>query len=230
MDSIEVTKYSTAVLVAGIAFFLSGWIGASIVHPEKPAKPVIEIKGAAPEAAAAAPAPEEKLPPIGPLLAAADPAAGGAYFKQVCSVCHTADQGGKAGVGPNLYNVVGGPHAHMEGFNYSAALKAKTGPWTFDELNEWLHKPSSYAPGTRMTFAGISNDKTRANVIAYLRSLSPNPVPLPSATPEPAAAPAAAAPAAKPTTPAPAAGSAPAAAPAPAPAPAPQPATPPAPK
>jgi cytochrome c len=213
MDSIEFTKFSTAILVAGIAFFISGWIGASIIHPEKPAKPVIEIKGAAPEAAATAPAPEEKLPPIGPLLASADPAAGGAYFKQVCSVCHTADQGGKSGVGPNLYNVVGGPHAHMEGFNYSAALKAKTGNWTFDELNEWLHKPSAYAPGTRMTFAGISNDKTRANVIAYLRSLSPSPVPLPSATPEPAAAPAGASPPA-------AAPPAPAATPEPTPAPA----------
>jgi cytochrome c len=252
MDSIEVTKVSTAVLVAGIAFFISGWIGASIIHPERPAKPVIEVKGAAPEAAATAPAPEEKLPPIGPLLAAADPAAGATTFKQLCTVCHTADKGGKAGVGPNLYNVVGGPHAHMEGFNYSPALKAKTGPWTFDELNEWLHKPSAYAPGTRMTFAGIANDKARANVIAYLRSLSPNPVPLPSATAAPEAAPAAApaaksAPARAPaagSAPAPAAGSAPAAAPAagsaPAPAPAPagesaaapapEPATPPAPK
>jgi cytochrome c len=250
MDSIEVTKFSTAVLVAGIAFFISGWIGASIVHPEKPAKAVIEIKGAAPEAAATAAKPEEKLAPIGPLLAAADPAAGAAYFKQVCSVCHTADQGGKAGVGPNLYNVVGGPHDHMEGFNYSPALKAKTGPWTFDALNEWLHKPSAYAPGTRMTFAGIANDKTRANVLAYLRSLSPNPVPLPSATPAAAPAPAPAggtAPAPAPAkTPAPAAGQAPAPtggqAPAPnagqaptpaagqAPAPAAQPATPPAPK
>ena len=222
MDSIEVTKVSTAVLVAGIAFFISGWIGASIVHPERPAKPAIEIKGAAPEASATAPAGEEKLAPIGPLLATADPAAGAAYFKQVCAVCHTADQGGKATVGPNLYNVVGGPHAHMEGFNYTAALKSKTGPWTYEALNEWLHKPSAYAPGTRMTFAGISNDKTRANVIAYLRSLSPNPVPLPSAAPAAAPAPAAgAAPAPAPgAAPAPAAGSAPAQAAAPAPEPA----------
>ncbi len=177
MESMEVTKVSTAVLVAGIAFFLSGWIGASIVHPEIPAKPVIEIKGAAPEAAATAPAPEEKLPPIGPLLASADPAAGGAYFKQVCSVCHTADQGGKSGVGPNLYNVVGGPHGHMEGFNYTAGLKGKTGPWTYDELNEWLKKPSLYVQGTRMTFAGINNDQIRADVIDYLHTLSPEPGP-----------------------------------------------------
>ena len=190
MESIEVTKVSTAVLVAGIAYFLTGLIGANIVSPEKPAKPAIEIKGAEPETAAA-PAVEQKLTPIGPLLAAADPAAGESTFKKLCTACHTANQGGKAGVGPNLYGVVGGPHGHMEGFNYSAGLKAKTGPWTFDELNEWLHKPSSYVQGTRMTFAGINNDKDRANVIAYLRSLSPNPVPLPSAeaaAPAPAAA------------------------------------------
>jgi cytochrome c len=189
MDSIEVTKVSTAVLVAGIAYFLAGTIGANLVHPTHLEKPAIEIKGAAPEAASA-PAAEAQLAPIGPLLAAADPAAGGTTFKQLCSACHTADQGGKAGIGPNLYGVVGGPHGHMEGFNYTAGLKAKSGPWTFDELNEWLHKPSSYVAGTRMTFAGIGNDKTRANVIDYLRTLSPTPEPLPAAGAAPAPAPA----------------------------------------
>jgi cytochrome c len=220
MDSIEVTKVTTAVLVAGIAYFLTGLIGANLVHPERPAKPAIEIKGAAPETTSA-PAQEAQLAPIGPLLAAADPAVGEATFKKLCTACHTANEGGKAGIGPNLYGVVGGPHAHMEGFNYTPGLKAKTGPWTFDELNEWLHKPSSYVQGTRMTFAGISNDKTRGDVIAYLRSLSPNPVPLPPATPAPAAAAPAAAPvptAPVPAAPAPAAGAPPAAAPAPAPA------------
>jgi cytochrome c len=195
MDSIEVTKVSTAVLVAGIAYFLAGTIGANLVHPEHLAKPAIEIKGGEPESAAA-PAAAEKLAPIEPLLAAADPAAGAASFKTLCTACHTANDGGKAGVGPNLYGVVGGPHGHMEGFNYSPGLKAKTGPWTFEELNEWLHKPSSYVQGTRMTFAGISNDKARANVIAYLRTLSANPVPLPAAAPAAPASPAPAAPAA----------------------------------
>ena len=187
MDSIEVTKVSTAVLVAGIAYFMTGLIGANLVHPEHLAKPAIEIKGAVTETAAA-PAAEAQLAPIAPLLAAADPAAGETTFKQLCSACHTANEGGKAGIGPNLYGVVGGPHGHMEGFNYTAGLKGKAGPWTFDELNEWLHKPSSYVTGTRMTFAGISNDKTRANVIDYLHTLSPSPVPLPAAGAAPAAA------------------------------------------
>ncbi len=178
MDSIEVTKVSTAVLVAGIAYFMTGLIGANIVHPERPAKPAIEIKGVATETAA--PAAEEKLAPIEPLLAAADPAVGEATFKKLCTSCHTPAEGGKSGVGPNLYGVVGAPHGHMAGFNYTAGLKEKEGPWTYEELNQWLKKPSSYVKGTRMAFAGIANDKSRADVIAYLRSLSKDPVPLPA--------------------------------------------------
>ena len=155
MDSIEVTKVSTAVLVAGIAYFHAGMIGANIVHPERPGETAIEIKGAAPEAADRRPAPEETpLPPIAPLLASADPAAGEADGEETLHRLPHLQRRRKAGVGPNLYGVVGGPHAHMEGFNYTAGMKAKKGPWTYDDLNEWLHKPSSYARGTRMTFAG----------------------------------------------------------------------------
>jgi cytochrome c len=165
--------------VAGIVFFLTGLIGMNLVSEKRLEKPAIAIQGAPAETAAAAPKPEQ-LPPIAPLLAKADVATGEATVKKLCTSCHTFDEGGKAGVGPNLYGVVGGPHAHMEGFNYSAGMKAKTGPWTFDELNEWLHKPSSYVPGTRMAFAGISNDQLRADVIDYLHTLSHTPVPLPA--------------------------------------------------
>ncbi len=181
MDSMEINKGVAAVLVAGIVFFLCGWLGMNLVSEKRLEKPAIAIAGAPAEAAAGSAAPKPvELPPIAPLLAKADVAKGEATVKKLCSACHTFNEGGKAGVGPNLYGVVGGPHGHMEGFNYSAGMKAKTGPWTFDELNEWLHKPSSYVPGTRMAFAGISNDQERADVIDYLRSLSPNPVPLPA--------------------------------------------------
>lgn len=179
MDSMEINKGMAAVLVAGIVFFLTGLIGMHLVTEEQPVKVAIAIQGAPSAEPAAAAAKPEELPPIAPLLAKADVATGESTVKKLCSSCHTFTEGGKAGVGPNLYGVVGGPHAHMQGFNYSAGMKAKTGNWTFDELNAWLKKPSAYVKGTRMAFAGINNDQQRADVIAYLRSLSANPVPLP---------------------------------------------------
>ena len=119
--------------------------------------------------------------PIADRLAAADPKVGQAdTLKLGCVACHTFNEGGRAGIGPNLYGVVGGPHGHMAGFAYSAALKAHAGPWTYEELDQWLTKPNAYAPGTKMTFAGISDPKERADVIDYLRSLSANPEPLPA--------------------------------------------------
>jgi cytochrome c len=180
MDSMEINKAIAAVLTAGIVFFVTGWIGDNLVSELPLKEPAIKIDIPTAEAPAGESAPAA-LPPIAPLLAKADPSAGEADIKKLgCNACHTFDEGGKAGIGPNLYGVVGGPHAHMQGFNYSEALKGKQGPWTFDELNEWLHKPSAYAPGTRMSFAGINSDQERANVIDYLHTLSHNPEPLPN--------------------------------------------------
>lgn len=189
MDSMEINKAAAAVLVAGIGFALSAVIADAVVHPARLDHAAIKIDVAQASSAGPAPAAPPAVP-IATLLASADPAAGATYAKQVCSACHTFDEGGRAGVGPNLYNVVGGPHAHMQGYDYSPALKAKAGPWTFDELNAWLTQPSAYAPGTKMGFAGISNDKTRANVIDYLHTLShtPEALPAPPAAATPAAA------------------------------------------
>lgn len=176
MDSMQINKAIAAFLIAGIAYFITGLIGDQVVHVHRPPHTVLKIEEAAAPAAGGA---KEELKPIGPLLAAADPAAGEVLGKKLCSACHTFNEGGKAGVGPNLYGVIGAKHGHMEGFNYSDALKSKTGVWNYEELNEWLKKPAAYAPGTRMAFAGINSDKQRADVIAYLRSLSKSPPPLP---------------------------------------------------
>lgn len=179
MASMEVNKAFAAVLTAGIAFMVSGLVGRVVVSPKplhEPAIQIGEVAATPTQAPAAAAQPE----PIGPLLASADPQKGEALVKRLCASCHTFNEGGRPGVGPNLYGVVGAPHGHEQGFNYSAAIKGKQGPWTYDELNEWLTKPSAYAPGTRMAFAGISNAQQRADVIAYLKSISPNAPPLPS--------------------------------------------------
>jgi cytochrome c len=178
----EINKVFAAVLVGGIAFMLSTVIADGLVHPVELKQSAIKIEGV--EAPAAAPAGGDAPKPSAPiatLLASADPVAGEGVTKKLCVACHSFNEGGKAGVGPNLYGVVGGPHGHMEGYSYSAAIKAKTGPWNFEELNEWLTKPSAYAPGTKMGFAGLANEKQRADVIDYLRTLSHNPVPLPAA-------------------------------------------------
>ncbi|MFX8999924.1 hypothetical protein ABTN27_21555, partial [Acinetobacter baumannii] len=78
-----------------------------------------------------------------------------------------------------LYDVVGKPHAHLPNFNFSNALKSKQGAWTYEELNAWLASPAQYAPGNRMAFPGVRDPKARADIIAYLRNLSPSPQPLP---------------------------------------------------
>jgi cytochrome c len=112
------------------------------------------------------------------LIRTADPAAGQAIAKK-CLTCHSLDQGGAAKTGPNLWNIVGGPHAHMEGFKYSTAMQASTGTWDYAALDQFLTSPKAYIPGTKMTFPGVKKPADRAAVIAYLRSLSDNPVPLP---------------------------------------------------
>jgi cytochrome c len=184
MDSMDVNKAIASVLVAGIAWMGATLIADDLVSPQFLSKPAIKIEGVNVTTAPTEAQAEAPLPSIAPFLAKADPAAGQADMQKLCSPCHSWNDGGQAKIGPNLYNVIGGPHAHMQGFDYSEALKSKKGPWTFDELNEWLHKPSSYAPGTKMGFAGISSEQERADVIDYLHTLSPKPLPLPAATVE----------------------------------------------
>jgi cytochrome c len=192
MDIRDTLKIPAAVLVSGIAFFIAGLVGDLVVRVSSPKNLAIRIEAPPPPPPVVA-GPAAPVPSIAARLAKADVAAGEAFAaKGICAVCHSFNEGGKAVIGPNLYNVVGGPHAHMAGFAYSDGLKSLPGNWTYENLDAWLTKPAAVVPGTKMAFPGIADPQTRANVIAWLRTLSPDPVPLPEAK-ETAAAPAAAA-------------------------------------
>jgi cytochrome c len=180
MDSFELNKILGAFLFTCLVLVALSISAGAIFSPELPAKPGFNIavqEQSNASGAPAAPAPEQ---PIEQLLASADPTRGANVAKQ-CQTCHTLDKGGPNRTGPNLWGVVGRPRASEPGFNYSAAMKAKGGTWTIDELNAFLTNPRGYIPGTAMTFTGLPRGPQRADVIAYLNTLSDNPKPLPKA-------------------------------------------------
>jgi cytochrome c len=209
MESFEITKILGAVLGTCLILLAVHIASGAIFTPPVPAKPGYEIAvkeeqpGEKPKAG-----PSEQ--PFETVLASASAERGAQVAKQ-CQICHNLQQGQGPKVGPDLWNVVGRKIASVSGFDYSAALKGKSGTWTFDVLNEWLTKPSAFAPGTKMTFAGLARDNQRADLIAYLDTLSDHPVPLPKAAQKeggappaqaaPAASAAPAAPAAQPNAP-----------------------------
>jgi cytochrome c len=176
MNSFEINKVLGALLGTCLVLVAMHIASGAIFTPEPAAKPGYEIavKAEQPQGGGQA-APAEV--PIENLLASASAERGASVAKQ-CQACHNFQEGQGAKIGPDLYGVVGRPVASVAGFNYSSALKGLGGTWTFDALNKWLTKPSADAPGTAMTFAGLSNEKQRADIIAYLNTLSATPLPL----------------------------------------------------
>jgi cytochrome c len=173
---------------------ISGWVlfagivalGASIVSGEvfknhRPEKMGYPIEGVELEGEGGA----EAEQPIAVYLAAADPAKGEQVFKK-CAACHNADQGGAHALGPNVYAIMGAPVAGKPGYAYSDALKSKGGTWDWETMSAWLANPKKFAPGTKMTFAGLGSPEDRANLMVWLNTKGSN-LPLPAA---PAAAPA----------------------------------------
>ena len=180
MDSFELNKIIGAILGTCILLLVTSFAAGAIFSPVMPEKPGFEIavkeeahEGGAKEAAASE--------PIEKLLQTASVEKGAAAAKK-CAACHTFEKGGPNRVGPNLFGIVERARATEAGFNYSAAMKAKGGKWTYDDLNKFIANPKGFVPGTAMGFAGIQKDSERADVIAYLRSLADSPVPLPTAS------------------------------------------------
>jgi cytochrome c len=174
MSSFEWNKIIASVLTATIVAMVAGILSNFVIHPEHLAK----LAYTPPGAEGGAPPPTEASskpagpPPIGPFMAKAD-AKHGEQVAKVCEQCHTFQKGGPNKIGPNLFGVVDTENiASVSGYTFSSALsKFKTEKWDPEKLNKWLYSPQQFAPGTKMTFAGLPKEQDRADVIAYLQSL-----------------------------------------------------------
>ena len=161
-DTMTLTKATAGFCGAFLVFLLGKWAATEIYamdsHGE--ASYVIEV-------AAAGGDEEVEEVSFADLLASADVGKGAKVFKK-CSACHKLEDGANS-TGPYLFNVVDREIGGAAGFGYSGSLPA--GTWSADALNEFLLKPSAYAPGTSMSFGGLKKDKDRANLIAYLATI-----------------------------------------------------------
>lgn len=181
MNANEVNKVAGAVLGMLTLAMAIGFAAGGLMSPKMPAKMGYELPDNTASAATAAAPAAEKAEPIAVRLAKADVAKGETAAKK-CVSCHQFQKDGKNGQGPALWNIVNKAKAAAAGFNYSAGIKdmaAKGGKWDYEALDGFLTNPKAYAPGTTMGFAGINKGDERANIIAYLRSLSESPAPLP---------------------------------------------------
>ncbi|MGL5114758.1 MAG: c-type cytochrome [Beijerinckiaceae bacterium] len=179
MNTSDGNKFAMAIL-GGLTFVMLVSFAGELLFAEKKTDKQGYALPMASAVAATAPA-AAAVEPIAVRLASADKAKGENTFKQ-CSACHTPDKGGANKVGPNLWGVVERAKGAVAGFGYSAALKTVAGKgekWSFDALDKFLESPKGYLAGTSMSYGGIPNPKTRADLIAYLNTISDAPVAVP---------------------------------------------------
>ncbi len=177
MSGLELNKIIASVLVAGLIGMVAGNVADILYQPKINVKQgyEVEVTQAAPVAAA-----DQELEvqvDVIALLANAS-VSNGANLVKKCTMCHDFTKGGPNRVGPNMWNVVNNKKGHRSDFQYSKALLAKGGTWTYQDLYHMINKPSSFIPGTKMNFIGFKKPEDVVDVIAYLRTLSDNPAPI----------------------------------------------------
>lgn len=191
MDSFELNKLLGGLLGAVFVVFSISLASDAIFSSPAPETAGYAIAAAEPEEGAAGPAKPE-VEPIAVRLASVDIAKGETLFGR-CTACHTVESGGANKVGPNLWDIVNRPVASHEGFAYSGAMKefseGGTVVWDYDHLDHFIASPKGLVRGTAMGFAGLKNPQDRADIIAYLHTMSDNPAPLPEVETDAAAAP-----------------------------------------
>jgi len=178
MHSLEFNKFAAAALVAVLLAVVISKLGSIVYHVESPEEMSYIVEVDLPEGTGD----DDGAPAMSfdQVLAMADPTGGEKIFSSKCTSCHISVDGETSTKqGPNLWGIVGREVASVAGYDYSDALKGLGGTWTFDRLNEYLSGPRAYAPGTKMTFAGLSDMAQRAQLVAWLRTQSSDPVPLP---------------------------------------------------
>jgi cytochrome c len=179
MSAFEWNKVIGAILVALLVIKVVDISGNALLHAKTPAKHAYPVAGITPAKPGAATVMKKAVQPaaVGPMLATAD-AAAGAKSARKCAICHSFKKGGPNKVGPALWGVVGKQIASAK-YSYSSTFKGLKGNWDYETLSKFLANPRGFAPGTKMAFAGLKKDAERASVIAYMRTLADNPVPLP---------------------------------------------------
>jgi len=179
MDSFELNKIIAAILMVALLVIGLGKIADGVFHVNKPEKQgyKVEVENKTISSTSETNNAVEKIN-IVTVMAQGDVVSGKKIFKK-CAACHSINQGGKNKIGPALYNVVGRKIGGVTDYKYSKALASYGKEWTFEELNGFLKKPSTYLKGTKMSYAGLRKETDRASVIKYLNQNSDSPKPLP---------------------------------------------------
>ena len=181
MKDLESNKIFASILIFGIAVLVVSNLVDIFYHPEQTAEYgyIVDAQSKSAEAAAPAAFDIAKID-IGALLSGSDIESGKKISKK-CTACHSFEKGGPQKVGPNLWGIVGNKKAHLgDQYAYSKGLKEMGGVWDYQSLIQFLHKPSKYIKGTKMSFAGLAKQDQLGDILLYLRGLSENPMPLPA--------------------------------------------------